>query len=245
VIDLHAHILPGIDDGPRSLEDSLEMARLAVADGITTMVATPHLFRRKSVDFRELNPPDRIREAVAQFNEKLAEAEINLTILPGCEVPLFVDIIKFFDDQKILTINDAERYICLEMPDTVIPPATENLIFELNSRGITSIITHPERNLVFYEMPDKLRRFISLGCLAQITARSLTRGFGWGIARFTKRLVREGLVHIMASDAHNAAKRPPVMGDALKKLGKVTGERRARDMVETIPELIIQGKQVG
>jgi protein-tyrosine phosphatase len=245
VIDLHVHILPGIDDGPRTMEDALEMARLAVADGITTMVATPHLFRRKSVEFSDLNPPDKIREAVALFNEKLAEEEIGLTVLPGCEVPLFVDIIKFFDDRKIITINDNERYICLEMPDTVIPPATDNIIFELNSRGITPIITHPERNMVFYEMPDKLRRFVSLGCLAQITARSLIRGFGWGVARFTKRLVREGLVHLMATDAHNITKRPPIMGDALKKLTKMVGERRALDMVETLPEKIIRGEQVG
>jgi protein-tyrosine phosphatase len=244
VIDLHAHILPGIDDGPRTMETALEMARLAVADGITTMVATPHLFRRKSVDFGDLNHPDKIRQAVALFNERLAEEQIELTVLPGCEVPLFIDIIKFFDDQKILTLNDTERYICLEMPDTVIPPATENIVFELNSRGITPIITHPERNLVFYEMPDKLRRFVSLGCLAQITARSLIRGFGWGIARFTKKLVREGLIHLMATDAHNTAKRPPVMGDALKKLTKMMGESRARDMVETLPERIIRGEQL-
>jgi protein-tyrosine phosphatase len=244
VIDLHAHILPGIDDGPRSLEDALEMARLAVADGITTMVATPHLFRRKSVDFHDLNRPDDIRQAVALFNEKLAEEQIELTVLPGCEIPLFVDIIKFIDDRLIVTINDKERYICLEMPDTIIPPATDDIIFQLNSRGITPIITHPERNLVFYEMPDKFRRFISLGCLAQITARSLTRGFGWGVARFTKRLVRDGLIHLMATDAHNVAKRPPVMGDALKKLSKVVGEGRARDMVETFPERIIRGEQL-
>jgi protein-tyrosine phosphatase len=243
VIDLHAHILPGIDDGPRTLEDALAMARVAVADGITTMVATPHLFRRKTVEFSDINHPDKIRQAVALFNEKLAEEEIGLTVLPGCEVPMFVDIIKFFDDQKILTINDSNRYICLEMPDTVIPPATDNIIFELSSRGITPIITHPERNMVFYQMPDKLRRFVSLGCLAQITARSLIRGFGWGVARFTKKLLRQGLIHLMATDAHNVDKRPPVMGDALKKLSKMMGERRARDMVETIPERIIRGEQ--
>jgi protein-tyrosine phosphatase len=245
VIDLHAHILPGIDDGPRSLEEALEMARLAVADGITTMVATPHLFRRKSVEFSNLNRPDDIRQAVERFNEKLVEEDIGLTVLPGCEIPLFMDIVKLVDDQQILTINDTERYICLEMPETVIPPATENIIFELNSRGLTPIITHPERNLVFYDMPDKLRRFVSLGCLAQITARSLTRGFGWGISRFTKRLVREGLIHIMASDAHNVAKRPPVMAQALKKLSKMLGESRARDMVKTIPERIIRGEHLG
>jgi protein-tyrosine phosphatase len=242
LIDLHAHILPGIDDGPQSLEDSLEMARLAVADGITTLVATPHLFRRKSVDLEALNTPDAIHQAVERFNQQLSEEDIDLTVLPGCEVPLFPDIIKFIDKGRILTLNDGQRYVCLEMPDTVIPPATEDIIFQLSSRGLTPIITHPERNPVFYDMPDKFRRLISLGCLAQITARSLTRGFGWGVARFTKKLVREGLVTIMATDAHSVAHRPPVMSLALKKLRKIVGENRAWDMVATIPERIIRGE---
>ena len=243
MIDLHAHILPGIDDGPRSLEDALEMARLAVAEGITTMVATPHLFRRRSVEFHELNRPEDIRQAVERFNEKLVEENIPLIVLPGCEIPLFPEIIKFVDEDRILSINDGGRYISLEMPDSVIPPAMEDIIFQLSSRGLTPIITHPERNLVFYEMPKKLRRFISLGCLAQITARSLTRGFGWRISRFTRKLVREGLVHIMATDAHNVENRPPSMGKALKKLSKLVGESRARDMVTTIPERIIRGER--
>jgi protein-tyrosine phosphatase len=243
VIDLHAHILPGIDDGPRTLEESLEMARIAVAEGITTMVATPHLFRRRSMDLHDFIDPDDLRRAVRRFNENLGEAEIGLTVVPGCEIPLFPDIIKFIDDKRVVTINDGQRYICLEMPDSVIPPATDNIIFELSSRGITPIITHPERNLIFYQMPDKLRRFISLGCLAQITARSLTRGFGWRISRFTRKLVREGLVHIMATDAHNVEKRPPVMGKALEKLRKLVGESQARDMVTTVPERIIRGER--
>lgn len=243
MIDLHVHILPDLDDGPRTLEEALEMARVAVADGITTMVATPHLFRRRSVDLQEHIAPDRVRQAVAHFNEQLAEENIDLTVLPGCEVPLFPEIIKFFDASRILTINDGQRYICLEMPDSVIPPATEDIIFQLSSRGITPIITHPERNPIFFEMPQKLKRFISLGCLAQITARSLTRGFGWGVARFTKKLVKQGLVHIMATDAHSVGRRPPVMQEALKKLSRLVGESQAWDMVATTPERIIQSRR--
>jgi protein-tyrosine phosphatase len=242
LIDLHAHILPDIDDGPRSLEDSLEMARLAVADGITTLVATPHLFRRKIVDMQALNHPDDIREAVSRFNQQLADAEINLTVLPGCEIPLFSDIIKFVDEGRVLTINDGQRYVSLELPDSVIPPATEDIIFQLSSRGLTPIITHPERNPVLYDIPQKLQRFLSLGCLAQITARSLTRGFGWRVFRFTKKLVRNGWIHLMATDAHSVEHRPPLMGKALKKLSKLVGESQAQDMVATIPERIIQGQ---
>lgn len=240
MIDLHAHILPGIDDGPKSLEDSLEMARLAVADGITTAVATPHLFRHKLVNFKDLNSPEAIIRGVEDFKQHLLEAEIKLNVLPGCEIPLFGDIIKFIDTNRIVTINGGRRYICLELPDSIIPPATEEIIFQLNSRGFTPIITHPERNPVLYEMPHKLRRFLSLGCLAQFTAQSLTRGFGWRVFRFTKRLIREGMVHMMATDAHNLSSRPPLMGKALKRLSKLVGESRAWDMVVTIPERIIR-----
>ena len=242
MIDLHAHILPGIDDGPKTLEDSLEMARLAVADGITTMVATPHLFRHKSVNLNDLNSPETIFRAVEDFSQKLTAAEIDLTVLPGCEIPLFSDIIKFIDTDQVVTINRGQRYICLELPDSIIPPAMEDIIFQLNSRGLTPIITHPERNPVLYEMPQKLRRFVSLGCLTQITARSLTRGFGWRVFWFTKRLLREGLVHLMATDAHNRNSRPPTMGKAVQKLSKLVGESRAWDMVTTFPEAIIQGR---
>ena len=179
VIDLHIHILPGIDDGPRTLEESLEMARMAVADGITTVVATPHLFSHRAVALEDFNAPDTIREAVAALNRELAAAAIPLIVLPGCEVPLFADILKFVESNRVLSLNDGGRYISLEMPDTVIPPATEDIIFHLSSLGLTPIITHPERNPIFYEMPQKLKRLLSLGCLAQITARSLTGGFGW------------------------------------------------------------------
>jgi protein-tyrosine phosphatase len=191
---------------------------------------------------KAVNRPGDIRRAVDRFNQQLAEAEIALTVLPGCETPLFPEILKFIDEGSVLTINDGQRYICLELPDSVIPPATEDIIFELSSRGLTPIITHPERNPVLYDMPQKLQRFLSLGCLAQITARSLTRGFGWRVFRFTKRLVRNGWVHLMATDAHSVEHRPPLMGKALKKLSKLVGESQAWDMVATIPERIIRGE---
>ncbi|MGQ9689653.1 MAG: tyrosine-protein phosphatase [Desulfobaccales bacterium] len=244
MIDLHVHILPGIDDGPRSLKDSLEMARMAAAEGINTMVATPHLFRRKSVNFATLNRPEDIRQAVADFNRRLAASGIELTVLPGSEAPLFPEIIAFIDEHRILTLNDGHRYISLEMPDTAIPPAIDTIVFEISSRGLTPVISHPERNPIFYEMPEKLRRLISLGCLAQITAGSLTRAFGWRVARFTKKLLRQGLVHVVATDAHNLTHRPPLLREALEKLRRIVGESQAWDMVATIPERIIRGQPV-
>lgn len=242
MIDLHAHILPGVDDGPRAWEESLEMARLAVADGIVTMVATPHLFRRKSVERGALNHPDDLLQRLAELNRRLAEAGLKLQVVPGCEVPLFPEILEFLDQGRLLTLNDGGRYLFLELPDTVIPPATEELIFQMNSRGITPILSHPERNPILYQSPARLKRLIDLGCLTQITASSLTGGFGWGVRRFTKKLLREGLVHVMATDAHNTTHRPPLLSPAVNKVKKILGESRAWDLVTTNPERLLLGR---
>lgn len=218
------------------------MARLAVADGIRVMVATPHLFRRKTVERGARNRPEDLRQAVREFNARLAEEGLELEVRPGCEVPLFPEILEFLERGWLLTLNDGGRYLCLELPDTVIPPATEELVFQMTARGLTPILTHPERNPIFYRNPARLKRLLSLGCLAQITARSLTGGFGWGVRRFTKKLLREGLVHVMASDAHSAGHRPPVLGPALKQLQKILGDSRAWDLVATHPERILRGE---
>jgi protein-tyrosine phosphatase len=242
VIDLHAHILPGLDDGPQDWEEALAMARAAAADGLTGMVATPHLFEHRGVYQGEMNGPERILPVVREFRERLAEAGIALDIYPGCEAPLFVELPKFLEDSLILTINDGKRYLCLELPDTVIPPATEDFIFYLLTAGVTPIITHPERNLALQEMPHKLVRLLDLGCLAQITAASLLGGFGRRVARFTEQLVKKGYVHILASDAHNLKRRPPVLSQGVKQLARLAGEARAWDMVATVPARIVAGE---
>jgi protein-tyrosine phosphatase len=242
VIDLHAHILPGLDDGPSDWEEALAMARAAAADGITGIVATPHLFEHRGVYQGELNGPERIMPVVREFRERLAEAGIHLEIYPGCEAPLFVELPKFLEEGLILTINDGKRYLCLELPDTVIPPATEDYMFHLHTTGITPIITHPERNLALMEMPHKLARLLDLGCLAQITAASLLGGFGRRVAKFTEQLVKKGYAHLMASDAHSLKQRPPLLSSAMNKLTRLAGETRAWDMVATLPARIVRGE---
>lgn len=242
VIDLHLHILPGMDDGPRNLQDSLAMARLAVQEGIKTAVATPHLFRRRWVDPADINLPEAIKEQVAALNLQLRQEGIDLTVLPGCEAPLFPELLSYLADKKILTLNDNGRYLSLEMPETIIPPAIEHLIFELGCQGLTPVLSHPERNPVFYHWPEKLERLVSLGCLVQITAMSLTRGFGWRVARFSKKLLKRGLVQVVATDAHNLSQRPPLLREALERLCRLLGESRAWDLVSTNPEKIIRGE---
>jgi protein-tyrosine phosphatase len=244
VIDIHSHILPGLDDGAQTWEEALEMARLAVADGIRVMVATPHLFKERIVDPRSLNEKSVILERVAQFQERLAAEEIALEILPGCDVPLSVEALRLLEDDLLTTINDANRYLLLELPDTSIPPATQEICFRIKSKGITPIITHPERHLIIQEAPDKLARLLDLGCLSQLTAGSLTGRFGRHVARISRKLIKKGYIHLLATDAHNLGGRPPLLSPALEELSDLVGPERALAMVKQVPEKIINGESI-
>jgi protein-tyrosine phosphatase len=242
MIDIHAHILPGVDDGAKNWEQSLEMARLAVEDGITLMVATPHLYQERSVGSSQLNTREIILQHVAQLKDKLYAEKIPLEILPGCDFPLSFESLKFFDDGQALTINDAKRYLLLELPDTALPPATEEICFYLQSKGITPIITHPERHMIFQEMPYKLKRLIDLGCLVQMTGNSLTGWFGRGVKQISRQFVKLGYIHLLATDTHDPKRRPPVLSQAVTELSRLIGERRAQAMVNDIPQKIIAGE---
>lgn len=242
MIDIHAHILPGVDDGAKNWEQSLEMARMAVQDGIRTMVATPHLFKRRAFDLSQINEKDIILQHVAQLRQVLSEAQIPLEIIPGCDFPLGFESLKLLEDGRALTINDANRYLLLELPDTSLPPALEEICFHLQSKGITPIITHPERHMIIQEMPQKLKRLIDLGCLVQMTGNSLTGWFGRRVKKISRQLLKLGYVHLLATDAHDPKARPPLLSQAVTELSRLVGESRAQAMVNDIPEKIIAGE---
>jgi protein-tyrosine phosphatase len=242
MIDVHSHILPGIDDGARDLEEALEMARLAVADGIRVMVATPHLFKHRIVDLDAINEKRVILEHLDKFRDRLAVEGITLEILPGCEVPLSLEALSLLAEDRVLTVNDGKRYILLELPHFSIPPSLKDICFRFQCQGITPIITHPEKHPFIQEGPDRLGRLIDLGCLAQLTAGSLTGGFGRHVARVSRQLLKKGYIHLLASDAHNPRDRPPILSKAVSELTKLVGPERARAMVTQIPEKIISGE---
>ena len=242
MIDLHSHILPDLDDGPVSWEDSLEMARMAVEDGIRTMVASPHLYQHRSINPAEINHKEAIFKKISELKERLGAAGLDLEILPGCDFPLSYEGLQLLENNQVFTINDGQRYLLMEFPETSVPPGTEEICFRLNSKGLVPIITHPERHLIFQEMPDKLRRFVDLGCLVQITSTSLTGGFGSQVARVARQMLRKGHGHILASDAHNSKTRPPLLSKALEEAAAVVGRKRALAMVTTTPEKIIKGE---
>jgi protein-tyrosine phosphatase len=242
MIDIHAHILPGVDDGARNWEQSLEMAQMAVNDGIRVMVATPHLFSGRTLERGQLNDKETILRYVAQLRQKLSEAAIPLEIIPGCDFPLGFESLKLLDAGRAMTINDANRYLLLELPDSSLPPATEETCFYLRSKGITPIITHPERHLILQEMPQKLKRLIDLGCLVQMTGNSLTGRFGRRVKKISRQLIKLGYVHLLATDAHNPKDRPPLLGQSVAELSRLVGKNRARAMVHDLPEKIIAGE---
>jgi protein-tyrosine phosphatase len=206
------------------------------------MVATPHLFKHKSVDLEAINEKRVILEHLDAFRDRLAVEGIDLEILPGCDVPLSIEALILLEDDRVLTVNDGKRYLLLELPHFSIPPAMEDICFRLKSRGLTPIITHPERHPLILERPERLERLVNLGCLAQLTASSLTGGFGRQVARASRQLVKKGYIHMVASDAHNTRGRPPVLSKAVSELTKLVGLEQARAMVVHIPEKIIKGE---
>ena len=242
MIDIHSHILPGLDDGPQTWEEAREMARMAVEDGIRIMVASPHLFPRKNFNLEEINNKETILDHIARFSQDLIQAGIELQIIPGCDFPLSLETLELLQQGRVMTINDANHYILLELPGTAFPPATEQICFNFKSQGITPIITHPERHLIIQEMPQKLKRLLDMGCLAQVTASSLLGGFGRSIAKFTRQLLTKGYCQIIATDAHDTRKRPPLLRRAVEEAARLIGKPRAWAMVTDFPEKIIKGE---
>lgn len=226
MIDIHSHILPGIDDGPSDMAEAIEMAVMAVDDGIRTMVATPHTLNGIHLNYRE-----DILSACDEFNRELKKKDISLEVLPGSEVHLDVDIIRDLDRGKLMTLNDAGRYLSLELPPYFVAGTIVDFINRIRFRGITPIISHPERNRTIQQNEGLLDELISAGAMSQITAESLTGGFGRDIYRISRKMIRMNLVHFMATDSHSFIKRRlPRLSEAVRRLSDLTD----KEMLEKI-----------
>jgi protein-tyrosine phosphatase len=219
LIDLHCHILPGLDDGAATMEDSLQLARAAEAAGITTVVATPHI--RDDHPF----PLELIERRVGALTTALADAEIRVEIVRGAEVAL----------PKLTELDDATlarlclgrgRYLLVESPYTQAPPLLEKALFDLQVRGFRPVLAHPERSMTFLGDRDRLQRLVERGMLCSVTAMSIAGGFGSPVQAFSLGLFTAGLVHNIASDAHDATRRAPGYDAAFACLGsKLAGDR--------------------
>ena len=237
MIDIHAHILPGKDDGPSSLSESLEMARIAVDDGISTIVATPHCLNGVYFNWRK-----DILSACAEFNLALEKNQIPLKVLPGSEARLGMEIMYGLENGRLMTINDSGKYFSLELPEQFIPKTVIAFINRLKDSGFTPIISHPERNPVIQRDVDLLQDLISAGSLSQITADSLMGGFGRSALNCCRGIIGKSLVHLMASDAHSPGARPPRLSKAVKKLSSLAGGETAERIIFKMPQMILDGE---
>lgn len=238
MIDIHCHILPGVDDGAGNLEESLALARGAVAEGIKTIIATPH---HKNGHY--INKKEDIVAATAKLNGALKEENIPLTVLPGQEPRIYGEIIDDYRKGEILTLNDDGKYLFVELPSDHVPYYTEQLLFEIQLAGLVPIIVHPERNRDFLERPELLYQLVKKGALTQVTAASLAGFFGKKIKKFSLQMVEANLTHFVASDAHNMVNRTFKMNDAYEVLEKEFGF----DAVYLFQEnaaLLLEGKRV-
>jgi protein-tyrosine phosphatase len=237
-IDLHCHLLPGLDDGPAAAEQSLAMAELAVAEGIETIVATPHQLGNHAG-----NSAAAIRSAARQFQELLEQRGLPLRVLPGADVRIEPDLREKIRRDEVLTLADRRRHVLLELPHEIYIPL-EPMLAELAAAGLTGILSHPERNRGIMSRPEVLRPLIERGCLMQITAESLIGGFGARVGKFAETLVRQGLVHFLATDAHDAVVRPPRMRQAFQRIVELAGERAAVDLCQENPKAVIEGRTI-
>ncbi|WP_367369846.1 tyrosine-protein phosphatase [Pediococcus parvulus] len=233
MIDLHCHILPGVDDGSPDIETSLKLAEVAVEQGITHMLLTPH-----HMDGDYLNHKADVIEKTTAFQEALDRNQIRLTVFPGQEVHITGELIQATDRDDILFADESNRYLILELPHNEVPEYTEKMLFALQTRGITPILVHPERNQGFMQDPDKLYEFVSQGCLTQLTASSYVGVFGEHVQKFTEQIIDAGLGFVFASDAHNFEGRNFKMTQAFEKLEKSKGNRFAEIYQENAKRII-------
>ncbi len=237
MIDIHAHILPGLDDGPATMDDALKMARIAVKDGIRVIIATPHCLNGLYSNYRK-----NIITACSEFNFALKENHIPLDVLPGSEIHLGIEILNELKSGRLMTLNDTGRYFFLELPDQFASEMLVNFIERLRKMNVTPIIAHPERNLAFQRNVMLLHDLISAGALSQITGRSLTGGFGPLALKCCLRIIELNLAHFLATDAHSRKARPPRLSKAVNKLSTLIGKARAEKMVLDGPRRVIDGE---
>lgn len=265
MIDLHAHILPGLDDGAKTLEESIQMCWISHRDGVRTVVATPHTLNglyqndRSTIltKVQELNTAlmkcgfqnsefgIQDHQAAINLDSELRtpNSELHLRVLPGADVHFSGEILLQLDQRKVTTIGDGGRFLFVEFPSQGIPYRAEEVLFQLMAREIIPVISHPERNLEIGQRPLRYYGMIRMGCLSQVTAMSLTGEFGPGVRRIVEMLIKKRLVHVISSDAHSVNGRPPILSEAVRAAEKILGKEEAQKMVNEYPQAILEGKR--
>jgi len=237
--DIHCHCLPAIDDGPKTVSESLSLCGALVNDGVTDVVATPHQLGR----FSGCNEAAQIRDQVAALNEALAGNNIRLNVVPGGDVRVDERICQLIEADKILTLADKGKHILLELPYEVFIDI-EPLLVELSSLGIQPIVSHPERHPVITRQPDLLLKWLQRSAHLQVTCGSLLGDFGPAAQKAAWHLLSLGYTSFVATDSHDLRGRRPRMRAAFESISARLGRAMARLVCIENPLRVLQGKEV-
>lgn len=227
MIDIHCHILPGIDDGPKDIETSLKMLKIAEEDGISKIIATPHFYR----GFYENEYQD-VEKKVKELNEASKENNINVEILPGQEIFLDKHTLEDYKSGAIKGLNNS-KYMLMELPPDILPGYVLDIIYELRLLGVKPIIAHPERYVYVMEDIHILNSFIKEECFFQLNSGSITGVFGKSIQKTAIKLIKNGICDFVASDAHTEGRRKPQIKEALIKMQGLNKENIEKILMNT------------
>ncbi len=233
-IDLHNHILPGIDDGPKQLAESLEMAKIALDDGIEVLVCTPHIFPGVYHNNTAI-----IQRAVNRLQRKLDEAGLPLRLMMGADAHVTPNLLEDLQSGVVPSINGS-RYFLLEPPHVGFPSYLKAEVKRYLDAGYVPVLTHPERLDWAHQHYALFKELAAMGCWIQITAASLTGFFGKGVKRLTERLLLDGVVHVVATDAHSSSFRKPELKAAFARAVALVGHEEAQALFELRPLAVIE-----
>ena len=235
MVDLHCHILPGLDDGPAAIEESLEMAESAIADGITHVVATPHSNSRYFFDFAQ------VQKVRVELQEKIGA---KLTLATGCDFHFSPENIERLRKNAAPYCINQHDYLLVEFNEISIPPSMDQALHEIQIAGVRPIITHPERNSILRARPERLKKWVQQGCFAQVTGGALTGRFGPACQSDAVNWIGEGLIHFVASDAHNTSSRPLSLQPAYEVISEKYGREKANSLFVDNPLAAFEGREL-
>ena len=214
MLDMHAHILPGVDDGPKNLEESMGLIEQAIEEGISDIIATSHAYN-PHYDV----PKAKVLEQIAMLKKEVTKRNLSIRIHAGQEIRIQDFVIEKLKNDEALTLAGS-KYVLLELPSSGIPAYTIKIIQDILNLNKIPIIAHPERNQAIAEKPGRLARLINHGALAQVTAGSVAGHFGRNVQKLSLQLIEANLIHAYGSDVHNSTTRPFLFEEGLDYLEK-------------------------
>jgi len=235
MVDVHCHILPGLDDGARDIQESLAMAQAAIEEGVTHVVATPHSSNEYRFNYT------RVRQLREQLQRLVGD---RLVLATGCDFRINLENLDALKQEAPRFCINQRNYLLVEFSEFSIPPTMNHTLHDMQLMGLRPVITHPERNAILQAQPGRLAAWVQIGCFVQVTASSLTGAFGEKSRDDAMRWIGEGLAHIVASDAHNMRWRPMRLVPAYEVVRDTFGEEKARALFVDNPLAVFEGREL-